>query len=96
MMHGYALGGYGGAGLFGPLGGLAMGFGLLLVIALIVWLVYALAKHTPTPAETAAPGGQVEPGARAQHDAALEIVRERYARGEIDDETYGRLVANLS
>ncbi|MBA4370812.1 MAG: hypothetical protein C0418_04460 [Coriobacteriaceae bacterium] len=100
MMNGYGIGGFGGLGLLGPLGGMAtMGLGLLLVVGLVVWLVYSLTRETNTgPAVTAAPGtyAPTQTSAPAPHDPAREIVRERYARGEIDEVEYNRLIAGLS
>lgn len=56
----------------------------LLVIALVAWLVYRLAA-----------GGRGGPGARPRGGEAEEILKQRYARGEIDRETYERMLDEL-
>ena len=69
------------------LGGLAMMFGGFLFVALLIGLVVWLAnsgRRAPVYAGSAAP-----------RSAALDIVRERYARGEIDREEYQRLQDDL-
>ncbi len=55
----------------------------ILVIALVIWLVYRFA------------GGARGPGAPPSADRAEAILRERYARGEIDRETYERMLEDL-
>jgi len=45
---------------------------MLLLVALVVWVVIPLAK----------------PASGAQHPNALEILEQRYARGEIDEEKF--------
>jgi putative membrane protein len=61
-------------------------FGLLWFL-LIAWLVWTLVR---------AMGGGGSPGeSRAASDRALEILRERYARGEIDRETFERMKRDL-
>lgn len=72
-----------------------MGLGLLLVAGLVVWFLVtqnripAESSHTPhAPAQQAyAPTPTVDP--------AEEIVRDRFARGEIDSDEYARLIATL-
>ncbi|MDI3299611.1 MAG: SHOCT domain-containing protein [Bacillota bacterium] len=51
----------------------------LAVIALIVWLIVRR------------PGGGGVPPAEPGTDRALELLRERYARGEITEEEYRRM-----
>lgn len=77
-----------------------MGFGLLLVIGLVVWFLLTQ-RHEPAHVTTAsqAPAQQV-PGPQAYApapvtDPAEEIVRDRFARGEIDSDEYTRLIATL-
>ena len=75
--------GYGGLGWLGIIGILLMVLLWALVIALIVlglrWLIRADRGSRL--------GG---PGAGPRPDDPLEILRQRYARGEIDDEEYTR------
>lgn len=52
------------------------------VIALVVWLVWRFAFSGGAPA----PRGE---------DRAEEILRERFARGEIDSETFERMLEDL-
>ena len=81
MGYGGMMGGYGG---FGTLG---MGFGLLwqiIWLVIIVAVIYALVNHLGR--KNAAP---------PTRGNALEILKERLARGEIDYEEYVRIRENL-
>jgi uncharacterized membrane protein len=55
-----------------------------LILALMLWLVLANAAPAPATAST----GRI--------DEAIEIVRGRFARGEIDAAEYNRLVTGLT
>lgn len=54
--------------------GFGMGLGMLLFFALIVVGIVLLLRPTPEP--------------RREHDRAIEILNERFVRGEIDREEY--------
>jgi len=56
----------------------------LLIIALGAWLVYRLVTGGRPPTKGAERRGEAE-----------EILRQRYARGEIDRETYERMLEDL-
>ena len=74
------MGYYGG---FGVLGGLGMGLGMILWIALIavaVWAATSLFSNW----------------ARSADESPLEILKRRYARGEISQAEYEQARANLS
>jgi putative membrane protein len=60
---------------------------LVLFVALVVFAIYSLVRLTRggSSVAAAAPGG----------DAALESVRMRYARGEIDRDTFIRVSTDL-
>lgn len=81
------MGGFG-AGLGGGWG-LGMGFGWILplvVIGLIVWAVIAMTRsHAVGTAGEAAPA-----------DRSLAILKERYAQGELDADTYRRMRKDLN
>lgn len=67
-----------------------MGFIVMLaVLAAVVWVVVTVARS--------AAGKRDEPESRsATHDdPALAVLRERYARGEIDRDTYERMRRDL-
>ncbi len=63
-------------------GGFGFVFGML-GFALVAWLVYALVR--------ALAGSGTSPAG----DRALEMLKERYARGEIDRETFERMKRDL-
>lgn len=106
MMHGYGYGyagGFGGPvahgtfglGLVGPI----VGFGLLVVVGLVIWLIWSQRHHANNGTVTAqapyaAPQTPVVPTAPVR-DSAEDIARERFARGEIDRETYEAIVSAL-
>jgi len=73
----------------GTLGGIVMMFGGVLLFALllglVVWLATSGRRYYGTESQRPL----------AAHSTALDIVRERYARGEIDQEEYKRLLADL-
>ena len=78
------MGGYGGGWGWG----LGMGFGWivpLVVIGLIVWAVIAITRSQS--------GGSGSAGAAP--DRSLTILKERYAKGELDSETYQRMRKEL-
>lgn len=63
---------------------------------LVVWAVRRLSAAPPaTTAVPATPATPAVPPAGSRPDAALESVRMRYARGEIDRDEYLRLVTDL-
>ncbi|AEB12857.1 SHOCT domain-containing protein [Marinithermus hydrothermalis] len=76
--------------MMGPGFGMGFGFGGLgmilfwgLLILGIVWIVQTLAQRPPAS------------GSQRESDQALEILRERYARGEITREEFERLKQDL-
>ncbi|HWR44846.1 SHOCT domain-containing protein [Sporomusa sp.] len=80
MMMGYGFGG-------GPLGWLGMGFGMIihlafaaLIIMAAIWMFKAVFR-----------GGHQVP----QTTSAVEIVKQRYAKGEINAEEYQRMKKEL-
>jgi putative membrane protein len=81
MMSGY------GAGM-GGVWGLGMGFGWIIpiaVIGLIIWAIVAFARSR-----------SVGTGAGdAAADRSLAILKERFAKGELDTETYQRMRKQL-
>jgi putative membrane protein len=73
---------------WGEFGGWDMGFGILLLIlfwGLVILGIVALLRWLSSESR-----GRREPaaGARPRDKTPLEIVRERYARGEIDRDEY--------
>ena len=77
---------------FGWGGMLLMSFGMILWIALLVVLVWAvirwLERRTTTPAPPV-------PGTPSSSPSALDILQQRYARGEIDTATYEEMRERL-
>jgi len=82
MMWGYGFG----------WGWLMMSFGTVLWIALLVVLVWALISWLNRKTTTAEPSNtSVPPGS----PSAMEILRQRYARGEIDTATFEHMRERL-
>lgn len=67
---------------YGMMGG---GLWMLLELAVLVLLIYLLVRIFSRPSG----------GSEPKQDRALEILRERFARGEIDQESYERMKGNL-
>jgi len=103
-MHGYGFDGWcstafsGTNGLFGS-GWMVttMGLGLLLIVALVVWLVWSQRDAAVRATAHQVPAPYIAPPAAASthEDSAERIARERFARGEIDRDEYERLIAAL-
>lgn len=73
-------------GGYGAGWGIGMGFGWivpLILIGLVVWAVIAVTRSR---------GGET---AAAAPDRSLAILRERYAKGELDNATYERMRTDL-
>ena len=83
MMWGY---GFGWGGMFLMLVGTAL---LLALLVVLVWAVIARINGKTTPLVPPSPGAPL-PG-----PSALEILRQRYARGEIDTMTYEQMRERL-
>lgn len=74
-----------------PMGGWGWGWGTMIismifwiiVLAIVAWLLYRLF------------GGPRGAGRRPDEDRAEEVLRERYARSEIDLATYERMLEDL-
>lgn len=79
-------------------GGLGIGVGMfllfMLVVGLVIWLLYRAARPHATQPSAAVP--PTAPSANSPVDAAMLIVRERLARGEIDADEYEKLMTVLS
>jgi putative membrane protein len=67
---------------YGMMGGWGW-LGMLIQLAVLVLLVYLLVRALSRPSG-------------AGRDRTLEILRERYARGEIDKETFERMKRDLN
>lgn len=72
--------GWWGIPFLGPLG---MLFGFLAIVALVVWFTHWLVRGTMEQSDGTIPNAQLE-------DHAVIILRERFARGEIDEDEYHR------
>jgi uncharacterized membrane protein len=70
----------------------AMGFGLILVLGVVLWLVWS--QRTPNT-HGATPVSTLFAPAPPAQDAAEQIARERFARGEIDRDEYDRVISAL-
>jgi len=86
-------GGIGGHGMGGPFMALFGFLFFLLVVALVAWLVVALVRrgryyHRAAVSESA--------GALPKSEDALEVLRLRYARGEITREQYQAMREDLA
>lgn len=78
---------------------------MLAVLTLVIWLVAGLLRPVPPPPDRTGPAAErtaagptaTERAAaeRAVWDRAEEILAERYARGEIDDDEYVRRLGAL-
>ncbi len=84
MPYGYGPGGFGGM-WWGPVVGFLI---MLAVLAAVVWVIVAVAR-------SAWKGREEPPPPLPRRDSALEALRERYARGEIDRDTYERMRRDL-
>ena len=60
------------------------GFGMIFVWALVILIIYGLLYQTFNPIES-----------QRSYKASLETLKERYARGEIDAETYKKMRKTL-
>lgn len=71
---------------------------MLLLIAVIVWAVIRLTRQ-PRALSTGGGGmtpGRPGPSGAVVGDPAVDLVRQRYARGELDRETFLQTVRDLS
>ncbi|MEJ2665560.1 MAG: SHOCT domain-containing protein [Deinococcales bacterium] len=84
MGFGYGMGGWGGFGWIGP---------LLFVVLLVLGIVYLGRALGLGRSEHLAPGSDALPKGE---DRAMQILRERYARGEIDAEEFDRRKQDLA
>ena len=76
MMNGWGHGGYG-VGGYGMMGMAGIGMHLILAIGIIILGIYIFRRNA----------SQVHSSA-IRKDTAMDILRERYARGEINSEEY--------
>lgn len=73
---------------YGPCGfawGWVFWLGVLILLGLGVWALVRALSWVPKGASVASPSGE------HREDRALALLRERYARGELDEETYRRM-----
>ena len=87
MMNGW---GYGGVGRYGGMGYMGIGIigmviQLIIIIGVILLAVYLIRRIFP----------HSHGGSAVRQDKGLEILRERYARGEIDADEFQAIKKNL-
>ncbi len=69
--------------MFGHMGGFGMGFGGLFTLIIIVFVIWLIAKGSNKNID----GGFFT---KREEKDPLQILKERYAKGEIDDEEFER------
>lgn len=87
--------GYGYDGMMGGswLGGILMlAFGALVIASIVVAIIWAVRSASGHGSATGAPPA---PPAGVQHDQAVAIARERFAKGEIDKGQFDELMRAL-
>ena len=82
---GWSMMGHDGWGMMGPFGWIGSLLLLVLIVLAIAWLWRALDL-----------GRGFQQGSGSSTDRAIEIARERYARGEIDSEEFERIKRELA
>lgn len=97
MMRGYyPVGGTGGFSGFEGLGIVLCILFMLLLIAAITAIVFYLVRSAGRyRKDRPAPPARAYPEAAQKHPGALEILDERYARGEISSEEYHRIKSEI-
>lgn len=73
------------------MGGFGMGFGWIFGILLIGLVIWAVVRFTGSGAIQTGIHGQVSPG-----ETPLEVLKKRYARGEISKEEFEEIKHNLN
>jgi len=83
---------------FGGFGFLIMMFFFFVIIGLAVWLVNGLFPRTPesAPPYTSAPGSQNSALHTQNAESPLDILKRRYARGELTQSEYETMRDELS
>jgi putative membrane protein len=76
--------------MMGGLGGFGMGFGIILWVAVIALIVWMLVRLFPGIQQQTGAGGSVA------GETAEEILRQRFARGEISAQEYEERSRTLS
>lgn len=94
MVFGYGFNHLGQFGVF-PLMAIVWIFGNLLWIVLVALGIYFLVRALNRRLDWMNPGPTPRGPTREQEDSAVRILRERYARGEIDTEEYQRIRDDL-
>jgi putative membrane protein len=89
-MMGYGFNGYNPMGWFG--GGILMFIGLIVIGLLIYWVYMSAHKQQPT---FFTPNNTSVNNTTANSGNAMNILNDRYARGEIQDDEYQRKKAEL-
>lgn len=80
----------------GPLEALLVALAVAFLVVAVVWVVRRLAAGAAVPASAAVPVAAPAVAAAAPDDPAVEVLRLRYARGEVDREQFQRTLDDLT
>jgi hypothetical protein len=80
----------------GPLEVLLLALAVALLVVAVVWVVRRLSAGGTAPAVAAVPAAPAATAGAALADPAVEVLRMRYARGEVDREQFRRTLEDLA